>query len=174
MTSMARRLSAFALSVILAASCSTSSPRTANGTTDGSTSNRAQGFKFAACMRANGVKDFPDPDASGQLTIDAIANGTSLDTNSAAFKQALGACKSLQPAGFTGEKRTADQQAAALRFAQCVRDNGVKDFPDPTAESPLIDTNHIPSAGSGAGMSILHAAMKQCGTFAKEAGVTGP
>ena len=31
-----------------------------------------QALKFAECMRDNGVKEFPDPDASGQLTIDAI------------------------------------------------------------------------------------------------------
>ena len=46
----------------------------------------AQAMKFAQCMRDNGVSEFPDPDASGAFTIDAIANGSSLDTNSAAFK----------------------------------------------------------------------------------------
>src|SRR5437867_1808899 len=93
--------------------------------------NRDQAVKFAECMRANGVREFPDPNASGQLTIDAIANGSSLDTNSAAFKQAISACKDLEPPGFTGGKRSPEQQKAALKFAQCIRDNGVKDFPDP-------------------------------------------
>ena len=71
--------------------------------------------KFAECMRANGVSAFPDPDASGELTIDAVANGSSLDTSSAAFKQALGACKDLEPPGFTGTKVTPQQQDGAPR-----------------------------------------------------------
>ena len=63
--------------------------------------------KFAECMRDNGVSEFPDPDASGELTIDGVVNGSSLDPSSAAWKQAIGACKDLQPPGFTGRKRSA-------------------------------------------------------------------
>ena len=63
----------------------------------------------------------------------------------AAFKQAISACKDLEPPGFTGTTRTPEQQQAALEFAQCIRDNGVKDFPDPATDGPLIDTNRIPS-----------------------------
>ena len=74
-------------------------------------------MKFADCMRDNGVSAFPDPDASGELTIDAVANGSSLDTNSAAFKQAISACKDLQPPGFIGQKRSAQKQESALKFA---------------------------------------------------------
>ena len=29
-------------------------------------------MKFSECMRENGVKEFPDPDASGELTIDGV------------------------------------------------------------------------------------------------------
>src|SRR5258708_4536856 len=124
-------------------------------------------------MRDNGVREFPDPDASGQLTIDGIANGSSVNPNSAAFKQAISACKDLEPSGFIGHKRSPEQQKAALKFAQCIRDNGVKDFPDPTLDRPLIDTNRIPSSGTQGGMSILNAAMQKCRDFASGAGVTG-
>jgi hypothetical protein len=34
--------------------------------------------------------------------IDAVANGSSLDISSAAFKQAMSACQDLEPPGFTG------------------------------------------------------------------------
>lgn len=125
-------------------------------------------------MRDNGIENFPDPDASGALTIDAIANDSSLDTNSAPFTQAITACKDLEPSGFTGQKRTPEQQEAALAFAQCIRDNGVEDFLDPTTDSPLVDTNRIPSAGTERGMSTLRAAMQKCGDFAARAGVRGP
>src|SRR5579875_3096072 len=45
----------------------------ASATTPGTNTpdDRQQAVKFAECMRANGVKAFPDPDASGQLTIDS-------------------------------------------------------------------------------------------------------
>src|SRR5207244_3150640 len=42
-------------------------------------------------------------------------------------------------------------QKAALAFAQCIRDNGVRDFPDPAKTEPLVDTNRIPSAGTPGG-----------------------
>jgi hypothetical protein len=63
---------------------------------------RDKAVKFAECTRANGVSAFPDPNASGELTIDAVANGSSLDISSAAFKQAMSACQDLEPPGFTG------------------------------------------------------------------------
>ena len=132
---------------------------------------RDRAVRFSECMRANGVSEFPDPNASGELTIDAVANGSSLDTSSAAFEQALSACKDLEPPGFTGDKRSPEQQAAALEFAQCIRENGVKDFPDPAPDAPLVDTNRIPSAATPDGLSILNAAMQKCP--AEAAGVTG-
>ena len=113
-------------------------------------------------MRSNGVSEFPDPSASGKLTIDAVANGSSLDTSTPAFKQAISACKSLEPAGFTGGKRSSQQQQAALKFAQCIRANGVQDFPDPANGGPSstrIESHPPQQAG---GMSILHAAMQKC------------
>ena len=129
--------------------------------------NVAQAVKFAQCMRANGVSNFPDPDASGALTIDGVINGSSLDPNSATFQQAISACKDLEPPGFMGNTRSAQQQEAALKFAQCMRDNGVADFPDPTANGPIIDTTRIPSmAGknprSDPGFS---AAQNKCGAI---------
>ena len=57
---------------------------------------------FAQCMRANGISAFPDPDASGEVRIDGVTNGSAVDTSSAAFTRALNACKDLEPAGFTG------------------------------------------------------------------------
>jgi hypothetical protein len=123
-------------------------------------------------MRSNGVSRFPDPSASGKLTIDAVANGSSLDPSTPAFKQAIGACKNLEPAGFMGPKRSSQQQSAGLNFAQCIRAHGVKDFPDPIPNGPLVDTNRIPSAAEPGGMSILHVAMQKCSDVAAAAGVT--
>jgi len=141
----------------------------------GSSAANAHGkaVKFAECMRDNGVSAFPDPDASGRLTIDGVVNGSSVDPSSATWKHAIAVCKHLEPSGFTGSKATPQQMRARLAFAQCVRDNGVKDFPDPTRDGPLVDTNRIPSSATSGGMGILNAAMRKCGSFASKAGVRG-
>ena len=165
-------LAALVLLAVVVAGCGSGSGGSGNGN-DGTATARAKVVKFSECMRTNGVSGFPDPDASGQLTIDAVANGSSIDTNSAAFKQALSACKDLEPPGFTGPQVTPQLRTARLRFAQCVRDHGVPDFPDPSPNGPLVDTRRIPSADTPAGMGALHAAMSKCAEFASSAGVTG-
>ena len=172
-----RPLAALAMVALLISGCSNAAAQTGTASSGGNTNaaNRDQAVKFAECMRANGVREFPDPDASGTLTIDGIANRSSIDTNSAAFNQAIAACKDLQPPGFIGHKRTAQEQENALKFAQCIRDNGVKDFPDPTPDGPLVDTNRIPSAAGRGGASIpgLREAMQKCRDLAANAGVSG-
>ena len=160
--------------VALISACGSSAPAETGSTGGGNntSANAQKGVRFAECMRHNGVSNFPDPDASGKLTIDAVANGSSLDTSTPTFKQAISACRDLEPVGFTGSKRSSQQQQAALKFAQCIRDHGVKDFPDPLPNGPLVDTNRIPSTAEPGGMSNLHTAMQNCGDAAAAAGVT--
>lgn len=165
-----RPLAIPAIVVLVGAGCS--SPSAGSGAGASGATNHGQAVKFAECMRTNGVSGFPDPDASGKLTIDQVANGSGLNPNAPAFKQALAACKGLEPGEFMGPQRTPQQQANALRFAQCIRANGVPDFPDPTPNGPLVDTNRIPSAADHAGRSILNAAMRKCREVAATAGVT--
>jgi hypothetical protein len=80
----------------------------------------------------------------------------------AVWQKAVDACKDLQPPGALSAKRSPKQQTASLKFAQCIRDNGVKDFPDPANGEPLVDTRRIPSTDRTGGMSILNAAMQKC------------
>lgn len=157
--------------VVPISACGSSAP-TGSSAGNSTAANTQNAVKFAECMRSNGVSEFPDPGASGSFTIDGVVNGSSLDPNTPAFKQALGACRGLEPAGFTGGERSAQQNQAALEFAQCIRANGVKDFPDPANGQPLVDTNRIPSASTESGMSILNAAMRKCRDAAAAAGVT--
>ena len=160
---------------VISAGCSSAPAETGGSSGDNTAANRQKAVKFAECMRQSGVSQFPDPDASGQLTLDGVLNGSSLDPNTPAWKSAISACKDLEPPGFVGHKRTAQQQEAALKFAQCIRENGVKDFPDPTPDGPLIDTGRIPSlAGKDPRSSPLTAAMQRCRDRAAAAGVTGP
>ncbi|HEX4364578.1 MAG TPA: hypothetical protein VHZ75_08520 [Solirubrobacteraceae bacterium] len=116
---------------------------------------RDKGVKFAECIRGHGVSDFPDPDAKGEFQY-----GVSVSL--AVWQKAVGACKSLQPPGSLSSQRSPKQQSASLRFAQCVRADGVKDFPDPVNGEPVIDTYKIPSSNRPGGMTILNAAVAKC------------
>jgi hypothetical protein len=164
-----RPLAALALiaMVALISGCGSGTPaRTSSNTgtgTDSSTgsasssaSKREQGVKFAECMRGNGVNDFPDPNANGEFQYGVSVSPT-------VWAKAVDACKALQPPGSLSGNRSPKQQSLALTFAQCVRNNGVKDFPDPANGQPLIDTTKIPSSDSAGGMSILNAATHKCG-----------
>jgi hypothetical protein len=161
-----RPLAALAVLALIGAGCSNGSAE--NGDTSGSSgdesaTNRDRAVTFAECMRENGVAEFPDPNASGgdQELVDAIER---LDTSSAAWKTAIGACKDAQPAGLLGGKATPEEMSERLEFAQCMRDNGVEDFPDPVNDGPLIDTRRIPSAAGRGARSIpgFQAAMEEC------------
>jgi hypothetical protein len=120
---------------------------------------REKAVKFAACMRENGYPDFPDPKASGEFPTFGIS------VSPAVWTKALRACKELQPPGSFSAHLSPKQLSAALKFAQCIRANGVKDFPDPVNGQPLVDTTRIPSTDTPAGMSILNAAMRKCREF---------
>jgi hypothetical protein len=84
---------------------------------------------YAQCMRDHGISDFPDPGASGGIAIPA-QRGSDLDPDNPQFKAADDACKSLLPQPPSEEQQQQDF-ADMLRFAQCMREHGITDFPDP-------------------------------------------
>jgi hypothetical protein len=75
-------------------------------------------------MRAHGVTNFPDPPSSGPLSLSKDV------VNSPKYASASQACKSLAPAG-TGGGTNSQLQTKLLRFARCMREHGVANFPDP-------------------------------------------
>lgn len=130
--------------VALLSACGSSAPAktSAGGSGDNnSAANVEEAVKFADCMRDNGVSDFPDPDASGQFAY-GIKAGSSLDPSTAAWKRAISACNNLEPPGFIPTTFTRQQIAARLNFAQCMRTNGVPNFPDPSNNGPLINVQN--------------------------------
>jgi hypothetical protein len=144
---------------------STGTTSSAGSTTSGADtqlSARDKAVKFAECMRANGVPHFPDPGSKGEFNF-------GVDVTREVWLKAVDACKALKPPGALSAKRTVKEQSATLRFAQCVRDNGVKDFPDPVNGEPVIDTYKIPSSNRPGGMTILNAATQKCGRILKSA-----
>ena len=144
-----------ALICVITAGCGSNAP-SETGTAGKTLTARDKAVRFAECIRAHGVSDFPDPDAKNDFQYGVSVSPT-------VWKRATTACKDLQPPGTLSSKRTPKQQSASLRFAQCIRDNGVKDFPDPVNGEPLVDTYKIPSSNQPGGMTVLNAAMKKCG-----------
>jgi hypothetical protein len=138
-----------------ASSAGTASSSGSSGNANATDQDKA--VKFAECIRGHGVPHFPDPNAKGEFVF-------GIDVSPAVWGQAVNACKDLEPPGALSGKRSPKQQSAALRFAECVRENGVKDFPDPANGDPLIDTTKIPSSNQPGGMTILNAATHKCGS----------
>src|SRR4051812_6883678 len=172
-----RPLAALATVALIAAGCGSSAPAETSTATSTSTSTagssqdkkstaRDKAVKFSECVRAHGVSDFPDPNAKNEFEY-----GVSVTPD--VWTKAVNACKSLQPPGSLSSKRTPKQQSAGLKFADCIRRNGVKDFPDPVNGEPLVNTYKIPSSNRPGGMTILNAAMHKCGDLVKEAAGSG-
>jgi hypothetical protein len=151
------------IGVIVAGCGSSAPPDTDTAATTSSTrkvSAQDKAVKLSECIRAHGVPHFPDPDPKGEYQF-------GIDVSPAVWKKATEACKDLTPPGTFSGKRSPKQQSDALRFAECVRANGVKDFPDPVNGDPLIDTTKIPSSNQPGGMTILNAATHKCGHILK-------
>jgi hypothetical protein len=93
----------------------------------GSGSESEGALRFAKCMRENGV-DMPDPQVQAGGPID-LSLPEGVDPNKA--DSAMQKCKPLLPNG--GEPTKADPQVieAQRKFAKCMRENGVSNFPDP-------------------------------------------
>jgi hypothetical protein len=133
------------------------------------------GAKFAACMRKNGVPNFPDPNSSGTVS---IGPSSGIDPSSPKFRAAQGACRKLLPnGGQPTPAQLAKMQAGALAFSKCMRAHGVTNFPDPTVGAGGIGIKI--QAGSKSGLEpnnpTFRAAQQACQghlAFGKGGGTT--
>src|SRR5437667_4362574 len=102
----------------------------------------AIGQQAAQCMRQHGIPDFPDPsiDQHGQLSLPQGAAGEHVKAELNANPDAERACQPILdrlPAGATRgseSQYTQEDLANLLKFAQCMRRNGMPDWPDPKAD----------------------------------------
>jgi hypothetical protein len=95
--------------------------------------NVQKALAYSRCMRAHGVLAFPDPNSSGAIPKETLAQ---LGVSSTVFQAAQRACQHLFPN--SGQSTQAwDQMTlnALWNFARCVRGHGVPNWPDPLAES---------------------------------------
>jgi hypothetical protein len=85
-------------------------------------------LSFSTCMRAHGVRNFPDPNSKGVFPPGSLRQ---LGVGSVTAESALSDCKSLLPGNTTapsvGSPATSTQ---LLRFSACMRTHGVPNFPD--------------------------------------------
>jgi hypothetical protein len=105
------------------------------GTTTSAAATQQSGLlAFAACMRTNGVANFPDPNSSGVLPKRQIAQ---LAAGSPQFVPAHRACEHLLPNDGQPTQAQVQQAWTDMRsFAHCMRAHGVQNWPDPAVTSP--------------------------------------
>ena len=111
-------------------------------------------LNFSKCMRSHGVAKFPDPGPDGQVDVQAGKDG--IDPASQTFQSAEQACRPYQPGGDSSQ--LAKDKANALKYAACMRANGVPKFPDPNAQGGLqMNGNDIGDPNSPAFKKALEA-----------------
>ena len=107
---------------------------------------------YAQCIRDNGYAEFPDPDPEGGFKFQ-------INPESAPrFRAAAAACRDLAPEGMRDEGVTPEQLEALMKISQCVRENGVPEFPDPGPKGNY----DLSGTGIGPGDTRLEAAMAAC------------
>lgn len=110
---------------------------TTSAQADASADDHEQALKFSQCMRDQGLDWFPDPVFDGDGGI-----GMRIQTPEGVDKEevdaAMEACKQFQPNG--GEDRVASPEELenARLMSQCMRDNGIENFPDPTGNGGIL------------------------------------
>jgi hypothetical protein len=87
--------------------------------------------RFAACLRERGV-DVPDPQPGEDLKLPNKDDRT---------RSALRACAQFAPP--SQQEETGFDPAASRAYAQCVREQGFPDFPDPDERGPRIPKDLI-------------------------------
>jgi hypothetical protein len=136
----ARRFAAVAaLAMIAAVAAGCGSP---HGNTDASATSRspaAAWHRVVLCARAHGMPNLPDPQISD--------NGQAIFPAGLVVPQETPhACQSLYDRlvpNSRDEPPTHAQLAALLRFARCMRDHGIADWPDPRPDGTFPPDTRI-------------------------------
>jgi hypothetical protein len=121
-----------ATTVLALAGCG-GNPSSTGGSPDaGGTTGSASVVAYSACMRSHGVPNFPDPTREGTI---AKESAQQLGVSDARYQAAHTACAHLLP-NSGGVSQAVIQRAmnGMRRFAQCMRSDGVSNWPDPTTD----------------------------------------
>jgi hypothetical protein len=119
-------------------------------------------LKYAQCMRAHGLPEFPDP-INGGFEINNTTPRSDLDPSSPKFIAADSACQALSPEGRAAGGTVDPQlQAKALAYAACIRSHGVPSYPDPVFVGGSIRETVRAGSGSDPNSPQFIAAQSAC------------
>ncbi|SRR6266536_1185494 len=107
-----------------------------NGNSVAPVDEKEAAWAFSQCMRDNGLPDYPDPDADGQLRGPAHEQ-----EGNPKFRAAQEKCRDLAP-GSEHQKTDPASVEQMRKFSQCMRDNGLPDYPDPDADGRVRGPGH--------------------------------
>jgi hypothetical protein len=136
------------------ASTGASSPSSTGASSSSQSARYAKALAYSQCIRSHGVPDFPDP---------TIVNGSiglqvgNLKESQSTVQAAQNACQSLSPVHPLSGAAEAKNVAEGLKWAQCIRQHGVPNFPDPSSSGVFA----LPS-GLNPQSASLQAAMNAC------------
>jgi len=147
--------------VLLTAACGGSPSSSSGQSSTGTASAFSVRLAFVRCVRAHGVRNYPDPMSNGEEP----PNTKQLFVNNPRFRAAYGACRHLLPNG--GQPTQTPQagamtQAGALKLAGCMRTQGYPTFPDPTIDSVGQPVFNVQAAGIDGHSPHLLATIRKC------------
>lgn len=152
---------------IAVSACGSSAKPTSSASSGGTA-----GIKFADCMRAHGVPNFPDPGSGGGIQ---LSPSSGINPQSPAFQSAQGACQKLLPGGGRGNGSESEtRKVAMVKLAECMRAHGLTTFPDPTTSPPSLPPSGggIAFGGPGGFLSVPQS-MAQSPAFKQAAAACG-
>jgi hypothetical protein len=140
-----------------------------NGTTSSATTHHSSGgtsspIQLAQCARANGVPNFPDPTQApdGSWQFPSSADGLQLPSACDSLKRGMGG-QGNSPKPVSGADMTKLQQ-----FAQCMRQQGIPDWPDPQSDGSFI----LPARISQGGKAMSSGPTKACRQYLPSQGLS--
>ena len=167
---------------LLAGACGSGSPPPTGADNSPSAAGSASSpstLGYSACMRSQGVPNYPDPDSSGRLP---KTDAQLLGVSSSRYQAAQQACRKLLPIGATLQQQ--EQQCmqdsdcppalvqqmltADRELARCMRSHGVPNFPDPTTDShgPVFNITKAGISDAASHTQQFTAKLNECGRVA--------
>ena len=166
--------------VLLAAACSGGPSSTGSGGSDvGGSADSPSAIAYSACMRSQGVPNYPDPDSSGQLP---KGDAQQFGVSTSQYQAAQQACQLLLPTGGSLHQeeyqcmQNSDCPSALVqqmltadrKLARCMRSHGVPNFPDPTTDSngPVFNITNAGISDAASHTSQFEAKLDECSRLA--------
>ena len=162
--------------VLLAAACSGGSSSTGSGgSSAGGSAGSPSAIAYSACIRSQGVPNYPDPDSSGQLP---KGDAQQFGVSTSQYQAAQQACQHLLPTGGSLHQQeyqcmqNSDCPSALVqqmlnadrKLARCMRSHGVPNFPDPTTDSngPVFNITNAGISDAASHTSQFEAKLDEC------------